>query len=649
MLVARDAPLRKMDRGAGAKLVLVSAPLGWGKTTLLAQWYREACARRLFAWLSLDELDNAPERFFSYLVGAIRRAAPDFDAYIASPLDAQVELPLDHAISVVLRSLWNLGRELVVVLDDFHVLREPALVRAFSYLLEHSPPHVHWVVSSRSLPELGLAKLKLTEQLVMLDSRDLRLDGEAIRELGQRLCDTELAPDDVEYLRSRTEGWVAGVKLALLSVGEHANVGDALRKAIGSNRDVARYLADAVLREQSEEVHEFLVLSSVVDQLNGELCNALLGITHGPALLANLERAQLFIQPLDAQRQWYRYHALFLDFLRTQLACDFGDRIPWLHRAASAWFAEHQRPDEALKHAFASGDRGWCLEITARCAEAWMREGEIASVLHWTEKLTTEEVIRSPALCVAHIACLILSRRYAQALARCGTPGTTSRPRTARPNRGASGCRGSSSASRCCTPSCPARPRAPARSWTRGRAMRTRTSSSRACCWRRRPTGAPDEQVRCDAPARAERARDTAGTQQPLHQRLHGRPHRAGGPGAGEHEGRGGAVRSGLRAGEPWPAQPGVGERGDGTGQRPLRAEPARRGRGALHRGSTCCRRRPRSRPARWPTSCWSESSPSAASTRRPGSSWTTSTASSSAATRRASSPMSVARRSGSA
>ncbi|WP_395857286.1 LuxR C-terminal-related transcriptional regulator [Cystobacter fuscus] len=415
VLVARDAPLRKMDRGVGGKLVLVTAPLGWGKTTLLAQWYREACARRLFAWLSLDELDNAPERFFSYLVGAIRRAAPDFDAYIASPLDAQVELPLDHAISVVLRSLWNLGRELVVVLDDFHVLREPALVRAFSYLLEHSPPHVHWVVSSRSLPELGLAKLKLTEQLVMLDSRDLRLDGEAIRELGQRLCDTELAPDDVEYLRSRTEGWVAGVKLALLSVGEHANVGDALRKAIGSNRDVARYLADAVLREQSEEVHEFLVLSSVVDQLNGELCNALLGITHGPALLANLERAQLFIQPLDAQRQWYRYHALFLDFLRTQLACDFGDRVPWLHRAASAWFAEHQRPDEALKHAFASGDRGWCLEITARCAEAWMREGEIASVLHWTEKLTTEEVIRSPALCVAHIACLILSRRYAQA------------------------------------------------------------------------------------------------------------------------------------------------------------------------------------------------------------------------------------------
>ncbi|MFE8605519.1 LuxR C-terminal-related transcriptional regulator [Archangium violaceum] len=415
VLVARGVPLRKLDQGVSGKLVLVTAPLGWGKTTLLTQWYREACARRLFAWLSLDELDNAPERFFSYLVGAIRRAAPDFDAYIASQLDAQVELPLDHVMSVVLRSLWSLGRELVVVLDDFHVLRERALVRAFSYLLEHSPPHVHWVVSSRNLPELDLAKLKLTEQLVTLDSRDLSLDGEAIRELGQRLCDAELAPGDVEYLRSRTEGWVAGVKLALLSVGEHANVGEALRKAIGSDRDVARYLADAVLREQSGEVHEFLVLSSVVDQLNGDLCNALLGITHGPALLADLERAQLFIQPLDTQRQWYRYHALFLDFLRSQLACDFGDRLPRLHRAASAWFAEHQRPDEALKHAFASGDRSWCLELTARCAEAWMREGEIASVLHWTEKLTAEEIIRSPAICVAHIACLILSRRYAQA------------------------------------------------------------------------------------------------------------------------------------------------------------------------------------------------------------------------------------------
>ncbi|WP_244237361.1 LuxR C-terminal-related transcriptional regulator [Corallococcus llansteffanensis] len=415
VLVSRSAMLRKIDRGVGGKLVLVTAPLGSGKTTLLTQWYREVRGSRLLAWLSLDERDNAPERFFSYLVGAIRRTAPEFDAYIASPLDEHVALPLDHATTVVLRSLWNLGRELVVVIDDFHVLRERSLVRAFSYLLDHAPPHVHWIVSSRSPPELDLAKLKLTEQLVTLDSRDLSLDGEAIHELGQRLCGAALAPEDVEYLRARTEGWVAGVKLALLTAGEHASVSDALRKAIGSNHDVARYLADVVLREQTEEVHAFLVLSSVVDRLNGELCNALLGITHGAALLAGLERAQLFIQSLDTQHQWYRYHPLFLDFLRTQLACTYGDRIPWLHRAASAWFAEHAMPDEALPHAFASGDRGWCLELTVRCVEAWMREGEIASVLHWTTKLTEEETLRSPAICVAHIACLILSRRFAPA------------------------------------------------------------------------------------------------------------------------------------------------------------------------------------------------------------------------------------------
>ncbi|WP_244238880.1 LuxR C-terminal-related transcriptional regulator [Corallococcus carmarthensis] len=415
VLVSRSAALRKIDRGVGGKLVLVTAPLGSGKTTLLTQWYREVRGARLLAWLSLDERDNAPERFFSYLVGAIRRAAPEFDAYIASQLDAQVALPLDHATTVVLRSLWNLGRELVVVIDDFHVLRERALVRAFSYLLDHAPPHVHWIVSSRGPPELDLAKLKLTEQLVTLDSRDLGLDGNAIHELGQRLCGAALKPEDVEYLRARTEGWVAGVKLALLTAGEHASVSDALRKAIGSNHDVARYLADVVLREQTEEVHAFLVLSSVVDRLNGELCNALPGITHGPALLAELERAQLFIQSLDTQHQWYRYHPLFLDFLRTQLACTYGDRIPRLHRAASAWFAEHEMPDEALTHAFASGDRGWCMALTARCVEAWMREGEIASVLHWTAKLTPEEAFCSPALCVARIACLILSRGFTPA------------------------------------------------------------------------------------------------------------------------------------------------------------------------------------------------------------------------------------------
>ncbi|MFP2903667.1 LuxR C-terminal-related transcriptional regulator [Pyxidicoccus sp. 3LFB2] len=417
VLVTRSAPLRQVDRGISGKLVLVTAPLGSGKTTLLTQWYREARVPHLLAWLSLDEQDNAPERFFSYLVGAIRRVAPDFDAYIASQLDAQVALPLDHATTVLLRSLWNLGRELVIVLDDFHVLREQALVRAFSYLLDHSPPHIHWIVASRHPPELDLAKLKLTEQLVTLDSRDLSLDGEAIRELGQRLCGAALLPEDVEYLRARTEGWVAGVKLALLSAGEHASVSDALRKAIGSNHDVARYLADAVLREQTDEGYEFLVLSSVVDRFNGELCNALLGITHGPAMLSDLERGQLFIQPLDTRHQWYRYHPLFLDFLRTQLACDFGDRVPGLHRAASVWFAAHQMPDEALTHAFASGDRSWCLELTARCVEAWMREGELALVLQWMAKLTAEEIIRSPALCVAHIACLILSRRFAHATA----------------------------------------------------------------------------------------------------------------------------------------------------------------------------------------------------------------------------------------
>ncbi|QSQ25256.1 LuxR family transcriptional regulator [Pyxidicoccus parkwayensis] len=407
VLVTRDAALRKVDEGIRGKLVLVTAPLGSGKTTLLTQWYREARVPHLLAWLSLDEQDNAPERFFSYLVGAIRRVAPDFDAYSTSELD--------HATSVLLRSLWNLGRELVVVLDDFHALRERSLVRAFSYLMDHSPPHVHWVVSSRHVPELDLAKLKLTEQLVTLDGRDLSLDGEAIRELGQRMCGAALTSEDVDYLTSRTEGWVAGVKLALLSAGEHASVSDALRKAIGSNHDVARYLADAVLREQAEDVRAFLVQSSVVEHLNGELCNALLGITHAPALLANLERAQLFIQPLDTEHRWYRYHPLFLDVLRTQLACDFGDRVSRLHHAASRWFAEHQMPDEALTHAFASGDRSWCLELTARSVEAWMREGEIGSVLEWTAKLTADEIIRSPAICVGHIACLILSRRFTHA------------------------------------------------------------------------------------------------------------------------------------------------------------------------------------------------------------------------------------------
>ncbi|MFL6655888.1 MAG: LuxR C-terminal-related transcriptional regulator [Sulfurifustis sp.] len=415
--VERKALLARVDEALRKKLVLLVAPIGSGKTTLLSQWYRHAAPTRSIVWLSLDEHDNEPVRFFSYLVGALRSAVEDFSAYIASRSDEQVELLLDHVSAVFLESLRAIERDLVIVLDDFQSISDPGILRAFLFLLQHSTPNVHWLIASRHLPELSLTQLKLQDELSVLGSNELNFAADDIAHLSEKLYGKALSTADADYIRARTEGWIAGAKLALLSASEPATARESLKQFTGSHSEVTRYLATAVLRDQPDEVRDFLIASSIADKVNGDLCNALLGISNGQVLLQKLEESQLFIQPLDSQQQWYRYHVLFLDFLRSCLRRDFASRMPQLHKTASQWFAEHQMTDEALAHAFASGDRAWCVELVARCVEKWLKDGEITEVLRWTGKLTREEILRHGDISNAYITSLILLRRFGEAAA----------------------------------------------------------------------------------------------------------------------------------------------------------------------------------------------------------------------------------------
>lgn len=413
--VERKPLLARIDRALVKGLVLMVAPIGSGKTTLLAQWYDHAAGDRTIAWLSLDERDNEPTRFFSYLVGAIRATVKDFDAYIASRFNDRVQPPIEHMVDVFVESLGRIERDLIVVLDDFQWIADAAVTRAFLYLLRRAPANVRWIIASRRLPEIGLSLFKLEDQLTVLGSAELNFDGAHIAQLSRLLCRSRLSAEDAEDIRARTEGWVAGAKLALLSTRDRAHPGESLRQFTGSHSEVVRYLADAVLRDQPGEVREFLILSSVVDKMNGDLCDAVLGITNGQLRLENLERSQLFIQPLDGHRQWYRYHVLFLDFLRACLRRDFAHRLASLHLAASRWFAQHEMYEEALQHAFAAGERDWCVELTAQCARRWFNAGEIAEVLRWAERLSVEEILDNPVVGSAYVGSLILSRRFAQA------------------------------------------------------------------------------------------------------------------------------------------------------------------------------------------------------------------------------------------
>jgi LuxR family maltose regulon positive regulatory protein len=412
--VPRPDLLARMDSASRGKLLLLVAPIGSGKTSLLAQWHRHAGARRSIAWLSLDEGDDEPVRFFSYLIAAIRTAAPGFDAYIPSRHDERQgpDGTAPHPVAtVVSESLGRLQQELVIVLDDLQWLTAPPLLRMLDLLLQRSPDNVHWVLSGRRMSELNLVPLRLNDQLLTIDAADLNFDGALIMQLGRKLCRRPLSEPEAESIRTRTEGWVAGVKLALLAAADPGAAGEALQQFTGSHSEVTRYLGASVLQEQSAELRDFLVASSVVDRMTGELCNALLGISHSQSLLEQLERSQLFIQPLDSHAHWYRYHTLFLDFLRSCLRHDAA-RIPLLHERASRWFAEHQLYEEALQHAFAGTNAQWRIELLARCASTWPHNGEVAELIRWCEKLPRAEVMAHEEIRAGYIFSLILSRRF---------------------------------------------------------------------------------------------------------------------------------------------------------------------------------------------------------------------------------------------
>ncbi|WP_293858615.1 LuxR C-terminal-related transcriptional regulator, partial [Steroidobacter sp.] len=287
------------------------------------------------------------------------------------------------------------------------------LLRAVDDLLLQSPASVRWILAGRGMPALHMSQLRLNDQLSTFGPADLNFDTTTIVQLGERLCHRQLTQDEALSILRSTEGWVAGVKLALLAaVDSREGIGD----FNGSHYEVARYLGASVLHELAPELREFLLASSVVDRMTAELCNDLLGITHSQSLLEQLERSQLFIQPLDSHGHWYRYHTLFLDFLRSCLRHDMA-RLSWLNEAASRWYAEHQLYEEALNHAFVASSEEWRLELIDRCTTTWLRAGEIVTVIQWTSKLPRNVMLAHAGICTHFIASLILSRRFNEAAA----------------------------------------------------------------------------------------------------------------------------------------------------------------------------------------------------------------------------------------
>ena len=395
-LIARTGLQALLRSALAGRLCLLDAPAGSGKTTLLAQWSAAAGGR--VAWVSLDEGDNDPSRFWTYVVEALATVEPGVGA---PALDA-LWRPSADLYRAVLPSLLNdlraIGSPLVLVLDDYHLITNSACHQTLGYYLDHLPAGLHVLLSTRTDPPLPLARMRAREELAELRVADLQFSGEEASALLNDAMGLRLAGDDVERLAKRTEGWAAGLYLAGLSLRGREDPSAFIAAFHGDNRHVADYLTAEVLGGQPAAIRAFLLRTSVLERLSGPLCDAV-GEAEGAAeLLRELERSNLFLVPLDDHRQWYRYHQLFRELLRLELADREPSLPPALHRRAAAWHRRAGHVDQAIGHATAAGD---FTQATALIAARWLdhwRRGRRATVLRWLDGLPEEAITADPAI-----------------------------------------------------------------------------------------------------------------------------------------------------------------------------------------------------------------------------------------------------------
>lgn len=396
-LIAR--PLLSARVENGGKLTLLLAPPGSGKSTLLAQWSQYSHRKHRVAWLLCGQRDRDAVHFFSSLATSIDPAIPMGDPVASATI-----------VDALCDRLSALQHELVIVIDDLQFLDCADSEHTLWSLIAQSAPCVRWIIATRQTPRFDLQRLKLVDQLTVLNGADLSFQPEQVAELAQMLNAKALLPQvAIEYCR-RTEGWIAGVKLALLDHAE-ADLGDVL------NYDVTAYLHSAAWEAVSEPLRNALLATCLSNRFCAELTDSLLGAPGSGRLLDEMERLQLFLRPLDGKHRWFRYHTLYREFLNAQLRKLWPEHVTRLHRLASHWFAEQELPSEALQHAFATEDRDWCVQLVARCVPVWLRTGEFPEVLQWTSRLSSAEIMSCIAVRDAHLMSLIFSRQFERARA----------------------------------------------------------------------------------------------------------------------------------------------------------------------------------------------------------------------------------------
>jgi LuxR family transcriptional regulator, maltose regulon positive regulatory protein len=430
VLVPRPRLTERLHAGLRGPLTLVAAPAGYGKTTLLSAWRATPAGSAVpLAWVSLDAGDNDPVRFWSYVLTALDRVQPGLGAPALALLQSPQPPPIEAVLATLLNALSAVRVDMVLALDDYHVIEAHEVQQAMGFLLAHLPPVLHLLLATRADPPLRLAQLRARGAMAELRSADLRFTPEETAAFCKEVMGLQLTAGDVIALEDRTEGWIAGVQLAALSL--HGRPADGIAPFIaafaGSNRYVVDYLADEVLLQQPEHVQTFLLETAILDRLCASLCAAVTGRdgiddaadpSASQVLLEHLDRANLFLIALDDERQWYRYHHLFAEVLRQRLHQTQPDRLPDLHRRAGTWFEQQGWVAEAVQHALAAEDWERAARLIEQIGVVAVVRGQVHTVLGWLHRLPEALVRTRPLLCIVHATALMYSNQLQAAEAR---------------------------------------------------------------------------------------------------------------------------------------------------------------------------------------------------------------------------------------
>jgi LuxR family maltose regulon positive regulatory protein len=396
---------KQLDAALRCRLTLVCAPAGFGKTTLLSEWIalqagESATSAPPAAWLSVDKEDNDPDRFWTYFVAALQTVQSGLGQRSLEMLETGKAPSIRAMLTTLVNDISEAKRDFVLILDDYHEIASKSVHESIAFLVDHLPPRAHLVLATRVDPPLPLARLRVRGQLNELRAADLRFTTDEATAFFNDIMELGLTTDNVRALDSLTEGWIASIRMAALSMQGCENIPSFIAEFTGTHRHVMDYLVEEVLGRQRPSVQQFLVRTSVLDRLSAPLCNAVTGGDNAEEMLDHLQSANLFVVPLDESRKWFRYHHLFSDLLRDRLQKTQPDRIPMLHRRASQWFEREGLTSEAIQHSLAAKDLDRAADLIESVAVPLISQGKISAPQGWLEKLPEEVILSRPWLCI---------------------------------------------------------------------------------------------------------------------------------------------------------------------------------------------------------------------------------------------------------